>query len=56
MHDKADEALKKEREDLKKFLETRSGKDADGQEFIKQLEDSKTKLGPYSMKIAEEFI
>ena len=56
VHQKADEAAKKQREELKNFLKTRGGLDHDGQLFMAMLEESKMKLGPYSANIAEQFI
>jgi hypothetical protein len=47
---------KLEREQLKRFLDSRTMVDPDGKEFQKELEASKIKLGPYAMKLAQQYV
>ena len=47
--------MKKEREDLEKFLSMNAGVDKDGTEFMRMLDKSKMQFGPYAIQIAEEF-
>lgn len=56
IHQAADEFQIKQREELREFLMTQTGQDLDGQQFLKMLEKSKVKFGPFVMKIAEDYV
>ena len=56
IHKQQDDIARKQREELKTFLDTRAGSDHDGQQFMKLLDESKSKLGPYTLTVAQEFI
>ena len=45
----AQEFLKKERQELEKFLQMNAGLDKNGTEFMKMLDASKMKFGPYAI-------
>jgi len=47
---------KKEREELKHFLNRNAFHDPDGSKFMKHLEDSKFRFGPFALKVAEDYI
>lgn len=54
--DAIDEEQRKQREDLRRFLDLNAAQDADGAKFMKHLEESKIKFGPYALKVAEDYI
>ena len=54
--DVIDEEQKKQREEWTNFMNRGAMMDPDGAKFMKHLETSKIKFGPYALKIAEDFI
>ena len=50
----AKEFMKKERQELEKFLSLNAGLDKDGTEFMNMLDKSKMHFGPYAIQLAEE--
>lgn len=54
--DPIDEGNKRQREEIKNFLNSHAMQDVDGAKFMKYLEESKIKFGPYAMKVAEDYI
>ena len=54
--DAIDEEQRRQREELRQFLDINRFKDADGSKFMKHLEESKIKFGPYALKVAEDYI
>lgn len=54
--DAIDEEEKRQREELKNFLDLNNYRDTDGSKFMKHLEESKIKFGPYALRVAEDYI
>lgn len=46
----------KQRELLKKFVESRGMNDHEGDGFMKVLKETQTYLGPYSIKLAHDYL
>ena len=56
LHKETEERKKKEREELRRFLDYRTRNDKDGSKFMQMLNESKIQFGPHAIKLAEEYM
>ena len=56
VYEAIDAETKRQKDEMKKLLDRNITQDADGAKFMKHLEQSKIRFGPYALKVAEDYV